>query len=265
MAEAAQESVVISERRGAVEWLTINRPARRNALNEQVVRELIAGIAAAMSDATAHAIVITGAGDAAFCAGADLDITAEGSPFGLSPADPKHFVVELFKLLGACRLPVIARVNGHALAGGLGLACACDMAVAAEEATLGTTETAIGLFPMMILPYLLRTGPRRKILEMCITGTRISAAEALAMDLVNYVVPRAELDARLDWLLARMLDKSPTAIRLGKMGYHALQDMSLDQALDYAQLMIRIMAQSEDAREGMRSFLGKRNPVWSGR
>ncbi len=265
MTEGAQGTMVVRERRGAVQWLIIDRPSRRNALNELVVRELMAGVSAAMADATARAIVITGAGDSAFCAGADLDLTAEGSPFGLSPADPTHFVVELFKLLEECRLPVIARVNGHALAGGLGLACACDMAVAAEEATLGTTETAIGLFPMMILPYLLRTGPRRKILEMCVTGARISAKEALEMDLVNYVVPRAELDAKLDWLLARVIDKSPTAIRLGKMGYHALQGMALNQALDYAQLMIRIMAQSEDAREGMRAFMEKRPPNWTGR
>jgi enoyl-CoA hydratase/carnithine racemase len=118
---------------------------------------------------------------------------------------------------------------------------------------------------MMILPYLLRTGPRRKILELCITGARFTAPEALAMDLVNYVVPHRELDAKLAWLLDRILDKSPTAIRLGKMGFHALQDMSLVQGLDYAQLMIRIMAQTDDAREGTRAFMEKRPPHWTGR
>jgi enoyl-CoA hydratase/carnithine racemase len=265
MGAAAKASLVRSELRGNVQWLTIDRPERRNALNAQVVENLAAGVRDAMDSRDVRAIVITGAGDSAFCAGADLDPAADGSPFALSPADPQHFVAAFFKLLEDCRLPVIARVNGHALAGGLGLMCACDLAIASDQATFGTTETAIGLFPMMILPYLLRTGPRRKILELCITGARFTAAEALAMDLVNYVAPRDELDARLDWLLDRILDKSPTAIRLGKMGFHALQDMSLTQALDYAQLMIRIMAQTDDAKEGTRAFMEKRPPHWTGR
>jgi enoyl-CoA hydratase/carnithine racemase len=265
MVAAAPDSLVRSSLRDSVQWLTIDRPQRRNALNTQVVEELAAGVRDAMNSREVRAIVITGAGDSAFCAGADLDPATDGSPFALSPADPQHFVATFFKLLEDCRLPVIARINGHALAGGLGLACACDLAIASEDATFGTTETAIGLFPMMILPYLLRTGPRRRILELCITGARFTALEALAMDLVNYVVPRNELDAKLAWLLDRILDKSPTAIRLGKMGFHALQDMSLVQALDYAQLMIRIMAQTDDAKEGTRAFMEKRPPNWTGR
>jgi enoyl-CoA hydratase/carnithine racemase len=265
MATEPPKEAVLSERRGEVEWLTINRPERKNALNENVVAALIAGVSAAMDDPSVKAIVITGAGDTAFCAGADLNRTAEGTPFGLSPADPTHFIVGLFKLLERCRVPVIARINGHALAGGFGLACACDMAIAADDATLGTTEVLIGLFPMMILPYLLRTGPHRKVLEMCITGARISAREALELNLVNYVVPRGELDEKLEWLLSRILDKSPTAIRLGKMGFHALRDMTLDQAFEYGQLMLRIMAQSEDAKEGMQAFINKKKPEWSGK
>ncbi len=262
---AEKIDVVVSERRGAAQWLIINRPDRRNALNEAVVSALSAGITAAMDDADVRAIVITGAGDSAFCAGADLNRTAEGTPFALSPGDPTHFIADLFRLLERCRLPVIARVNGHALAGGFGLACACDLAIASQDATLGTTEVAIGLFPMMILPFLLRAGPQRKVLEMCITGMRISANEALELGLLNYVVPKGELDQKVDWLLDRIFDKSPTAIRLGKMGFHALRDMSLTQALDYSQLMLRIMAQSEDAKEGMRAFIEKKKPEWSGR
>jgi enoyl-CoA hydratase/carnithine racemase len=265
MANEAENNTVLSERRGHVQWLIINRPERKNALNESVVAALIAGVSAAMEDLSVKAIVITAAGDGAFCAGADLNRTAEGTPFGLSPADPSHFIVELFKTLERCRVPVIARINGHALAGGFGLACACDIAIAAEEATLGTTEVAIGLFPMMILPYLLRTGPHRKVLEMCITGMRISAKEALELNLLNYVVPRHELDEKVDWLLSRILDKSPTAIRLGKMGFHALRDMTLDQAFEYGQLMLRIMAQSDDAKEGMQAFINKKKPEWTGR
>jgi enoyl-CoA hydratase/carnithine racemase len=118
---------------------------------------------------------------------------------------------------------------------------------------------------MMILPYLLRTGPRRKMMEMCITAARIDAAEALELSLVNYVTPRANLDAKLDWLIERTVDKSPTAIRLGKMAYHAMEDMSLAEATEYAQVMLRMMSQTEDAREGMAAFAARRPPVWTGR
>ncbi|MDB5454005.1 MAG: enoyl-CoA hydratase, partial [Caulobacteraceae bacterium] len=115
------EAAVIVERRGRVQWLTINRPHRRNALNEAVVAGLSAGVSAAMGDPDVRAIVLTGAGEGAFCAGGDLQPGADGSPFSLSPDDPRHFVAGFFRLLETCRLPVIARVNGHALAGGLGL------------------------------------------------------------------------------------------------------------------------------------------------
>jgi enoyl-CoA hydratase/carnithine racemase len=118
---------------------------------------------------------------------------------------------------------------------------------------------------MTILPYMLRILPRRRLLELCITGESITAAEALEMGLVNYVVPAAELDAKLDWLLGRIVDKSPTAIRLGKYAFHAMQDMELRQALAYAQLMLPTMAKTEDSREGFRAFAEKRSPIWPGK
>lgn len=259
------QPVVLVERRGRVQWLTINRPERRNALNEAVIAGLTEGLKQALADREIRAVVLTGAGDKAFCAGGDMLPGADGTPFALSPDDPRHFIADFFKLLETCRLPVIARVNGHALAGGFGLVCACDMAVATDDATFGATETSIGLFPMMILPYLLRTGPRRKVLEMCITASRIDAAEALEHSLLNYVVPRDELDAKVDWLVERTVDKSPTAIRLGKMAYQAMRDMSLTESLDYAQVMLRMMSQTEDAREGMAAFKERRAPQWTGR
>lgn len=260
-----QRPVVLTERRGRVQWLTINRPDRRNALNDAVLAGLAAGLQAAMADREVRAIVLTGAGDRAFCAGGDLQPGADGTPFALSPDDPRHSLVDFFKLLESCRLPVIARVNGHALAGGFGLVCACDMAVSTDDATFGATETSVGLFPMMILPYLLRAGPRRKVLEMCITAARITAAEALEHTLLNHVVPREALDAKVDWLVEQTVEKSPTAIRLGKMACQAMRDMSLPEALDYAQVMLRMMSQTEDAREGMAAFKARRAPVWTGR
>lgn len=256
---------VLVERRGAVQWITINRPERRNAINEAVIAAIAGGISAAMADPTARAIVLTGAGRQAFCAGADLKPNVEGAAFDVDFSRPRHYVIDLFKLIEECALPIVARVNGHALAGGLGLLCACDMAVAADDVRFGTPEARVGVFPMMILTYMLRIIPRRKLLEMCITAEHFDAAAALELGLVNYVVPRAELDAKMDWLLARIVDKSPTAIRLGKQAFHAMQDMTLREAFEFAQLMVPVMASTVDAREGMQAFQEKRPPTWSGK
>ncbi|MDI3258679.1 MAG: enoyl-CoA hydratase-related protein [Sinobacteraceae bacterium] len=256
---------VLTERRGAALWIVINREPRRNALNEEVVQRIEHAIAAAQADATVRAIVLTGAGDKAFCAGADLDRNAQGFAFAVDFARPRHYIVDLFKRLQACTLPVIARVNGHVMAGGFGLLCACDLAVAADDVRFGTTEPKIGITPMMILPHMLRVLPARRLQEMCITGETFGARELLEWGVVNYVVPRAELDAKLDWLLARILDKSPTAIRLGKQAFHAMRDMSLRDALEYAQVMVPVMSSTEDAKEGLAAFAEKRAPKFTGR
>jgi len=257
--------VVLTQARGQAVQITINRPDRHNAINEALCAGLAAAIDAAESDRTVRAIVLTGAGDRVFCAGGDLKPSDDGSPFALEPAEPNHYVIKLFRRLQACRLPILARINGNATAGGLGLVCACDLAVASATARFGVPETRVGLFPMMILPYMLRVIPRRRLLEMCITGELFDAEEALALDIVNYVVPPAELDAKIDWLLARIVDKSPTAIRIGKQVFHAIEDMSLDQAFELTQVVLPIMAQSEDAKEGFAAFNAKRPPRFTGK
>ena len=262
---SATHELVIVARRGAAQWITINRPDRRNALNEQVVRAIDQGIAAAMADEACRAIVLTGAGDKAFCAGADLQKNVQGGAFDVDFARPRHYIVDLFKRLQECPLPVIARVNGHAMAGGFGLLCACDMAVAADDVRIGTPEAKIGVTPMMILPFMLRVLPPRRLQEMCVTAEQFSAAEALAWGVVNYAVPRAELDAKVDWLLERIFDKSPTAVRLGKQAFNAMRDMPLRESLEYAQAMVPVMSSTADAREGMQAFQDKRAPQWPGR
>ena len=255
---------VLIELRGAVQWITINREERRNALNEEVVRAIDRGIREAIEGGAARAIVITGAGDKAFCAGADLAKNVKGFAFAVDYARPRHYIVDLFKRLQECTLPVIARVNGHAMAGGFGLLCACDLAIAADDIRIGTTESKIGMTPMMILPYMLRVLPPRKLQEMCITGEQFSAQEAHEWGLLNYLVPRAELDGKLDWLLARITDKSPTAIRLGKQAFNATRDMGLREALEYAQAMVPVMSSTNDAKEGMAAFQEKRSPNFTG-
>jgi enoyl-CoA hydratase/carnithine racemase len=248
-----------------VQWITINRPDRRNAINEDVIRRIGEGLAAAEADRNCRAIVLTGAGEKAFCAGADLQKNVQGGAFDVDFSRPRHYIVDLFKRLQETSVPLIARVNGHAMAGGFGLLCACDMAVAADDVRIGTTESRIGVTPMMILPYMLRLLPPRRLQEMCITGEQFSAQEALDWGVFSYVVPRAELDAKLDWLLARITDKSPTAVRLGKQAFNAMRDMTLRDSLEYAQVMVPVMSSTADAREGKAAFQDKRAPQWSGR
>jgi len=209
--------------------------------------------------------VLTGAGDKAFGAGGDLAKGAAGNPFGLDHSRPQHYMVELFKRMQDCTLPIIARANGHALAGGFGILCACDMAIAVDDIRLGAPESKIGMTPMTILPHMMRVIPARRLQEICITGEPFTAQEGLDWGILNYVVPRAELDEKLDWLLGRIRSASPTAVRIGKQTFNAMRDMSLRDALEYSQVMFAPMASTEDALEGRASFVEKRAPRYTGR
>jgi enoyl-CoA hydratase/carnithine racemase len=251
------------ERDGAVLTVVIDREARRNALNEAVAHGIAAALDQAESNRSVRAVVLTGAGDKAFSAGGDLQPSADGTPFTIDVADPRHYVAQLLKRMDSCRLPLIARVNGHALAGGFGLVAACDLVVARDDALLGVTEVKVGLFPMMILPYLLRVLPYRTMMEMCLSGEPLTGTQALAAGIVNYAVPAAELDARTAWLAERIVTKSPTGIRLGKQALSKIREMSTDSALEYAQFMLANMARSKDAQEGFAAFNEKRPPSWT--
>lgn len=257
-------ALVLTELRDSVLWITLNREERRNALNDEVAGRIAEGLRAGQADPKVRAIVLTGAGSKAFCAGGDLQASGSDSPFQVDPAHPQNPIIELFKTFEQTTKPTIARVNGHALAGGMGLMCACDLAVAVDTATFGVPETGIGLFPAMILPYMLRAMPRRKLLEWCITGARWTAADAYEAGLLNRVVPPDELDSTITELLGVIVDRSPAAIRLGKMGFHAMEDMTLAQAFEFAQVALPNMARTQDAAEGFRAFKEKRPPRFEG-
>lgn len=258
-------SDLLIQRDGAVMRLTINREDRRNAINDDVLDGIMAGIRQAMDAAPdVRAIVLTGAGTRAFCAGADLKRTGEDRPFQIDHRDPAARLGDLFRLVERCPLPLVARVNGHAVAGGLGLVAMCDMAVAVEPAKFGAPETRIGVWPMMIMTHLMRVMPKRKLLELMVTGEPITAQEAMAAGLINHVVPADALDAKTDWLLERILKSSPTAIRRGLYVYRAMQDMSMHQALVLAESNGGLMGTSEDAQEGIAAFNEKRAPEWPG-
>ncbi|HEX3349012.1 MAG TPA: enoyl-CoA hydratase-related protein [Acetobacteraceae bacterium] len=251
------------ESRGATIWLTIDREARRNAFTTAVLEALIEALDRADRDPEIRAIVLTGAGDRAFCAGAD--ISAESDQFRYDFSKTGVPLVRLFERARALTTPLIARVNGHALAGGLGLLGMCDMAVAVETALFGMPEVKVGLFPMQIMCVLEPLVPRRKLYELAITGEPVSAREALEIGLLNYVVPAAELDTKLDWLLNRVIDKSPTAIRRGKYAMRRMESMHADQAFAFMEAQIGLVSLTEDAAEGRRAFNEKRPPRWTGR
>jgi enoyl-CoA hydratase/carnithine racemase len=253
---------VLLERRGPAFWITINRPEKRNAIHAGVVAALREGIRQAHADPEVRAIVLTGAGDKAFCAGGDLQ---PGKGFVFDFAKPSVDYADLLRDAQNATLPIVARVNGTCMAGGMGLLCMADLAVVADHALFGLPEVKVGVFPMQVLSLLQGLVPRRLVREWALTGEPISAQEALDAGLVNHVVPAAELDAKTDWLLARLVDKSPTAIRRGKYAMRAIEAMSFDQAIAYTESQIALLAMTEDAREGLAAFNERRKPVWTGR
>jgi enoyl-CoA hydratase/carnithine racemase len=257
------QPVVRYERHDAAVWLTIDRAERRNALSHEVLEELRAGLERATNDGGVRAIVLTGAGDAAFCAGADLKLGASG--LRPDPARTTTEYADLLRALMGCSLPLVARVNGHCLAGGMGLLATCDLAVSTDAALFGLPEVKVGLFPMQVLSVLRPLLPERVLTELCLTGEPLTAHEARAAGLVNYVVPGTELDAKIAWLVARLVDKSPTAQRRGKYALRAIAGQPWAQALPYLESQLATLAATEDAAEGIRAFGERRPPEWTGR
>jgi methylglutaconyl-CoA hydratase len=254
---------VILEKRGQAFWITINRPEKRNALNADVIAGLVRGYREAHADADVRVIVVTGTGDKAFCAGADLQNS--GSAFAHDFSKPNGDYADLLRLSQNSTKPAIARVGGVCMAGGMGLLCMTDMAVAADHAIFGLPEVKVGVFPMQVLSLLQAIAPPRLINEWALTGEPFDANAALAAGLLNHVVPATELDAKVDWLIGRIVDKSPTAIRRGKYAMRAIASMSFDESIAYTESQIALLAMTEDAKEGLKAFSEKRKPTWTGK
>lgn len=247
---------------GGVATITIDRPERRNAINPEVVRGLGDALRRAEDADSVRVAVLTGAGDKAFCAGGDLGGMAADSQVGRHRERAE--VGELFARMRASRLPIVARVNGHALAGGFGLMLACDLVVAADDAQLGMPEIDIGLWPFMITAIVQRDLPRKVALELMLTGRRVPAAEGERWGFVNRVVPRAELDAAVAEVTEAIASKSPLTAALGKSSFYRAEDMTFEQGVDYLAGMLTLCLESEDAVEGVTAFLQKRPPEWKG-
>jgi enoyl-CoA hydratase/carnithine racemase len=255
---------VRSEVAAGVLTLTIDRPERRNALSPEVLDGLLAGVTDRATQDDVRAVVLTGAGDKAFCAGADLG-TFDADATQLELHEGRGKLRELVLALRGCPRPVVARVQGLCLAGGLGLALACDLVVASEDAAFGTPEVDVGLWPFMIGALVARHVSPKHALDLMLTGRRVDAATAYDWGLVSRVVPRDALDATVAEVAGGLAAKSPLVLRLGKAAWYGTEDVALAPALSALQGQLSLLTQSKDAAEGITAFFQKRPPEWTGR
>jgi len=240
--------------------LIINREERRNAISLETIKLFLKYLDRAEEDTAVRAVLITGAGNKAFCAGADLS-SEPGGPI----REGIDLYVRLLKKLTNFPKPVVARVNGACMAGGMGFMLACDIVIAVENARFGTPEVNVGLWPMMIGALIYRNVLRKKAMEMVLLGERLTAAQALDMGLITRVVPPAGLDDEVEAVLRSLVQKSPISMKIGKEAFYAMADMPFEDALDFLSQKLAEVAATEDAREGITAFLEKRPPVFKGK
>lgn len=264
MTDELEQDGLIVRAQGAVRTLLIDRPERRNALNASVAGAICAQLDRAEADRDCRVVVLGSSGDGVFSAGADLERGA-GAAFAVDVADPRNFIAALLRRLVACRLPLIARVQGPAFAGALGLIAAADLVIASSRARFSLPEVKVGTFPLMIAPLLLRVLPARVFMRLSLTGQPMEASEALAVNFINEMVAPEDLDRRIAAVAGEVAANSPTAIRLGKQALYRLRELEFDAALAHAELMSVVLSRTEDGAEGPRAFLEKRPPQWSGR
>ena len=249
---------------GHVATITLNRPEQRNPLSAVMLRDLAAAFRWCRHEQEVRVVVLTGAGDRAFCAGADL-AGFDGGMTDLERHRSRDLFVELFALMASLGKPILGRINGHALAGGLGLACSCDLIVSTDAATFGTPEINVGIWPMMIQAILARNLPRKVLLEMEMLGDRWTATQMEGFGLINRVVPHDQLDGAVKDIVDKLAKKSPVAMRLGRDSFYRQQDMEFSAALAYLHSQFTLITLTEDSKEGIKAFFEKREPDFKGK
>ncbi len=249
---------------GGVATVTLDDPEKRNMLSGQMLAEVVAAMKLARDVEEVRAVVLTGAGDKVFCAGADL-----GGFAGDATLLQKHYgselFLEFFRLMPRLGKPSLCAANGHVMAGGLGLALSCDLVIAKEGASFATPEINVGAFPYMIMALIYRDVPRKKVNEMMLLGDRMSAEEAVTFGLANKVMPAAEFDAAVAEWATRLASKSPLLMKLGHDAMYRQADMALDDALDFLRSQLTLTFTTDDLREGVAAFFEKSEPKWEGR
>jgi len=258
---------LLVERRDGVLTLTIDRPARRNAMTWEVIGGLREHLARAKADAGVRVVVLAGAGDEAFCAGADLSGMAPRDPGGATDDYADHhqargWLADLFEEMWHLGKPTIARVQGWAMAGGFGLALACDMVIASDRARFAAPELNVGLWPYMVTVPMLRSMAPKKALELMLTSRVVGAEEADRIGFVTRVVAADRLDAEVAELSAVLASKPPGVMRMGRDSFYAVLDSAATEALPYLHAMLTVTSQTAEAAEGIAAFIEKRPPSW---
>jgi len=248
---------------GAIARITLFNPERRNAIGPQMVNELLWALSDAAEDSAVRVVVITGEGKA-FCAGGDF-AQMTGGAGDENPLPSKGDYADLMLAMTRYEKPIVARVNGPAMGGGLGIVAASHFAIAQSDARLGTPEVDVGLFPFMIAAVLARIVPRRALVEMMLRGQKLEAEAARAIGIVGRVVSPENLDVEVDALCNDLAARSPTALRLGLRAFAAQSDLSLEEALPLLRNALGESLGTDDAREGLTAFLQKRKPNWTGK
>jgi enoyl-CoA hydratase len=247
-----------------VATITLDQPETRNALSDQLLGELIAAFEAARLDEAVRCVVLTSSHDRVFSSGANLGGFAADVPLVHKHLGTERFP-RLFRLIGELGKPTICAANGHVLAGAFGIALACDLIVAHEDAEFGTPEINVGAFPFMIMALIYRNVPRKKTNEMLLLGERIDAREAERLGIVNRVASGEEFDAAVREWAEKLAAKSPLIMRLGKDAMFRQMDMDFADALDFLRAQLTVALSTEDIVEGVTAFFEKREPNWKGR
>lgn len=254
---------ILVEREGRVAILTVNRPDKMNALNDQVRNDMLAALAEVEADDGVGVVVLTGAGEKSFIAGADI-----GEFAGRTPFDQRHAMrsPRIFDVMATFPKPVIAMINGFCLGGGCELALSCDLRVASEKARFGQPEINLGLIPggggTQRLSRLVGLG---QAMRMILTGDMIGAAEAKEIGLVEMVVPHEELRAKTMELAGKIASKSPLTLKVAKEAVRASQKLAIEEGIAYERDLFCLCFSTEDKEEGVKAFLEKRPAQWQGR
>lgn len=262
---SASEPVVLQPAKDGVARITIDRREARNALSPEAVGALAGALERFAADPDARVAILTGAGEEAFCVGLEVADTDPGRTGLLGLHERTGAYSDLLRRLARLGKPVVARVKGECLAAGFGLALACDLVVAADDASFATPEVRHGHVPGAVMAALVRSCGSKRALELILTGRRLSGLEAERLGLVNHAVPVEELDARADALAHELAALSPAAVRLARDAFHTMVDLAFEDALVHLQTMGSLGLATEDAREGLAALREERAPVWRGR